>query len=458
MRPAPIAALLVLAGDTSLPKVDGAFRQRRRGTSEPRNAERTTGGRSGGSEPKRVPIRITVSYRRSDSPYAARGIRARFAEHFGKENVFMDIDSIALGVDYRKPIAEALARSDVVAVVIGPKWYGQREGAKPRLFDSNDPVRYEIAAALSSERILVIPLLVDGATMPSEEALPENLKELAYRNATAIDSGRDFETHVDRVIRSIEYWQHAEGENEKISVAADERELPQGAPEAEWLRFTAEAERARLAAIIDDQRVGPEGSKPTQPAFEDRAPRRRATEASRTSWWVFLVRGCLAMIVVLPILWMEDPPAGYRIAVFGAFALADGVMTLIQGLPVGHSGQDKWRLTVAQGVVGIVAGLIGIQVALVLHDVATATPAHLIAIWALVTGILEISTAVRLRRSLPNEFVFLVTHGALSVALGMKFAVDPQSFHSFGIYALVSGLGLIIAFLLRIFKTQVSVA
>jgi uncharacterized membrane protein HdeD (DUF308 family) len=76
-------------------------------------------------------------------------------------------------------------------------------------------------------------------------------------------------------------------------------------------------------------------------------------------------------------------------------------------------------------------------------------PPHVIAIWAIVTGILEISAAVRLRRSLPDEFNFLVAHGALSVVLGVKFVVDSFSVRSLGIYALVSGFTLIIGLLVR---------
>jgi uncharacterized membrane protein HdeD (DUF308 family) len=415
-----------------------------------------------------VPIRITVSYRRSDSPYAARGIRARFAEHFGKENVFMDIDSIALGVDYRIPIAEALARSDVVAVVIGPKWSGQREGGKPRLFDSNDPVRHEIAAALSAERILVIPLLVDGATMPGEEDLPENLKALAYRNATEIDSGRDFETHVDRVIRSIEFWKHVEIEGERRN-AEEESERPRGAPDVEPQRATVDAaerqhfaaaaeseqlaipeaepqppaargdERGRLAAATEDRRVGSEAAEPMHLALE--TP--RAVGASgRTHSWPLLLRALIAISVSILLLTFGDMNTRTKILFFGALVLLDGIIALIQALPAGHSGNGKRWLTLGQGVFGIVI--------VVIAFLFTSTmPPHVIAIWAIVTGILEISAAVRLRRSLPDEFNFLVAHGALSVVLGVKFVVDSFSVRSLGIYALVSGFTLIIGLLVR---------
>ena len=441
------------------------------------------GEEAGEGELGRVPIRITVSYRRSDSPYASRGIRARLAEHFGKENVFMDIDSIALGVDYRKPIAEALAKTDVVAVVIGPKWFGQREGGKPRLFDSNDPVRYEVAAALSAERILVIPLLVDGATMPGEEELPENLKELAYRNATQIDSGRDFEAHVDRVIRSIEYWQRDEfDENQRL--APEDRQGRQSVEEAERQREAAhETERRRLTAptqlSVDAAEAVPGQLAPQEserqppapdndvvsrqtehPAAQEIEHRQGATEAprpsaspssGRTHWWILFGRGLLVIVFGFA---LSNWPfngyyyfgVGYYIRVFESFVLADGAMTIVQGLPIAHSGTARRGYAVAQGAVGIFIGLL----ALAFSDVTRTTLVHLIVIWAAFTGVLEIAAAIRLRRSLPNEFPYAFGHGVFSVALGTLVGVF--SFPALGalrIYALVSGIGLMVALAFR---------
>ena len=151
----------------------------------------------------------------------------------------MDIDSIPFGADYRVRIQEALSRTDVVAIVIGPKWFGEPRGDKPRIFQTNDPVRLEVSAALKKPELLVTPLLVDGAEMPAEADLPDDIKDLHYRNAAPIDSGRDFNAHVDRFIRSIE-----EAEREREHHAGEERRR-KAAEEAERQRLEREANEAK---------------------------------------------------------------------------------------------------------------------------------------------------------------------------------------------------------------------
>ena len=115
----------------------------------------------------------------------------------------MDVDAIPLGVDFRVHINKVLAAADVVLVLIGPEWLGRSEAGASRMSDETDPVRVEVETALSLG-IAVIPLLVEGASMPSEGDFPESIRALAYRNAATIDSGRDFHQHVDRIIRSLD--------------------------------------------------------------------------------------------------------------------------------------------------------------------------------------------------------------------------------------------------------------
>jgi hypothetical protein len=146
-------------------------------------------------------MKIVLSYRRADSAGFAGRIFDRLVLHFGPESVFMDIDNIPFGIDFRKHISQELASSDVVLVIIGRHWLGE-EGRR-RLEGENDLVRIEVETALKRE-IPVIPVLVDGATMPEPEMLPESLSSLAFRNAAQIDSGRDFHVQVDRLIRSID--------------------------------------------------------------------------------------------------------------------------------------------------------------------------------------------------------------------------------------------------------------
>ena len=80
---------------------------------------------------------------------------------------------------------------------------GRPEGARNRLDNAADPVRVEIETALR-KGVPLIPVLVFGAAMPGVGELPESLADLAYRNAMQIDAGRDFDTHMARLIRAVD--------------------------------------------------------------------------------------------------------------------------------------------------------------------------------------------------------------------------------------------------------------
>jgi TIR domain len=147
--------------------------------------------------------KIVISYRRADSETITGRIRDHFALHYGEDSVFMDIDSIPLGIDYRKQISDALAQNGILVVIIGPKWRGPLKGGQCRLDSDADPVRVEVATALE-RGIPTIPVLVNGAAMPKAEDLPDNLKILAFHNAAEIDVGRDFHQHMARLIRSMD--------------------------------------------------------------------------------------------------------------------------------------------------------------------------------------------------------------------------------------------------------------
>jgi len=66
-----------------------------------------------------------------------------------------------------------------------------------------DPVRVELDTALRRD-ITILPVLLDGTSMPDPAELPENIRDFAYRNALEVESGRDFNVHIERLIRAIE--------------------------------------------------------------------------------------------------------------------------------------------------------------------------------------------------------------------------------------------------------------
>ncbi|MGO9921815.1 MAG: SUMF1/EgtB/PvdO family nonheme iron enzyme [Isosphaeraceae bacterium] len=147
--------------------------------------------------------RIFLSYQRQDSIGVAGRIYDRLCAHFGNDAVFMDIDSIPFGEDFREHIDAAVGQCDIVLAVIGTKWAGETD-AHRRLDDPRDFVRIELESALN-RNLPVIPILIDHATMLGEADLPPSLGRMAFRNAIDVDQGRDFHPHVDRLIRGIEF-------------------------------------------------------------------------------------------------------------------------------------------------------------------------------------------------------------------------------------------------------------
>ena len=147
--------------------------------------------------------KIIVSYRRSDSAAITGRIFDRLIDRYGEESVFMDIDRIPFGTDFRHHIQDALRDADLLLAVVGPTWLGKTADGRSRIQDEADPVRVEIEAALR-QGLAVIPVLVDNAPMPGAADLPESIRDFAYINAAPIDVGRDFRQHMERLTRSID--------------------------------------------------------------------------------------------------------------------------------------------------------------------------------------------------------------------------------------------------------------
>ena len=120
------------------------------------------------------PVSVFLSYRRADTPYAAGRLADRLGERF---KLFMDID-IAPGLHFGRALTEAVEGCDAMVVLIGPSWLtAVEEDGSRRLDNPRDWVVQEIESALARE-VTVIPVLVDGARMPTPDQLPEPLEAL----------------------------------------------------------------------------------------------------------------------------------------------------------------------------------------------------------------------------------------------------------------------------------------
>jgi hypothetical protein len=129
---------------------------------------------------------IFISYRRHDSEGEAGRLFDDLVAQFGEHSVFMDVAAIDVGRDFRRAIDESVATCGVLLALIGPGWLNEKnDSGERRLDDPGDFVRMETACALRRD-IPVIPVLVRGAKMPRNDQLPDDLKDLAYRNCVEL--------------------------------------------------------------------------------------------------------------------------------------------------------------------------------------------------------------------------------------------------------------------------------
>lgn len=145
--------------------------------------------------------RIFISYRREDGIAQTGRIYDRLVMRLGETDVFMDLGKISAGSDFTQVLDDKLAECEVFIAIIGPRWLVSRKGRK-RLEDPEDFVRREIAAALR-RGVRVLPVLIDGAQMPSAAELPAELAGLARRNAVSLRHER-FDVDMDSLILDIE--------------------------------------------------------------------------------------------------------------------------------------------------------------------------------------------------------------------------------------------------------------
>ena len=148
---------------------------------------------------------IFISYRRDDSEGEAGRLYDDLVRAYGNDSVFMDVAGIAPGLDFRKAIDDNVAGCGVFLAVIGSQWatIAGTDG-KRRLEDENDFVRLEIASALA-RNIAVIPVLVHESRMPHPDQLPDNIRDLAYRNSVEISHAR-WNSDVQLLINALKQY------------------------------------------------------------------------------------------------------------------------------------------------------------------------------------------------------------------------------------------------------------
>ena len=134
---------------------------------------------------------IFISYRRDDTAGTAGRLADALSHEFGSSKVFIDIAAVQAGTDFRRRIEQALASCQLALVLIGPRWLTLQTNQGERRIDAKDDVvREEVKGALDRPDVTVIPVLVEGASMPSASELPPEISSLAKFNAYDLNNKR----------------------------------------------------------------------------------------------------------------------------------------------------------------------------------------------------------------------------------------------------------------------------
>lgn len=126
-----------------------------------------------------------------------RELRVRY----GERSVFLDVDSRSPGLSFPMKVKSALNRTDVMLVIIGRDWLRL---FNERIENSRDWVRYEIAQSLKRTWLPVVPICSPGVEIPQPHQLPEEVKELGWRDGITLDPFQDFDFHLNRLLKDLE--------------------------------------------------------------------------------------------------------------------------------------------------------------------------------------------------------------------------------------------------------------
>ena len=159
-------------------------------------------------------------------------------------------------------------------------------------------------------------------------------------------------------------------------------------------------------------------------------------------WWALALRGLVGILVGLVAFFLPLPTLTALVWLFGAYAFLDGLFNLI-AVWRKTSARPWWSLLL-EGIAGVAAGV----VSFVWPGITAIALVYLVAAWALITGVLGIISAIRLRKEIKGEWL-LVVASVLSVLLGVVLAIAPGAgaiglVWYFGAYAMAFGVLLVV--------------
>jgi uncharacterized membrane protein HdeD (DUF308 family) len=166
------------------------------------------------------------------------------------------------------------------------------------------------------------------------------------------------------------------------------------------------------------------------------------THDNVASWWVLALRGLVAILFGLAILFWPGLALAVLIVLFGAYALIDGILAIIAAFRSSGTGMRR-SLLLIEGAIGILFGI----VALFWPDLTALALVYIIAFWVILSGIARIVMAIMLRREIENEWSMALS-GVLSMILGILLLLLPGAgllayTWLIGLLALALGIALI---------------
>jgi hypothetical protein len=149
---------------------------------------------------------VFISYRGEDSHSYGALLYVDLSLRFGPERVFLDSESIPAGADFAAELLTRVRRASVLLAVLSPRWLAITDASgTPRIVDPSDWIRRELAEAFAAG-VRVIPILTDGARLPTEHELPPDLAPLArcqYRRLRHRDATADLSRIADDLALQI---------------------------------------------------------------------------------------------------------------------------------------------------------------------------------------------------------------------------------------------------------------
>jgi uncharacterized membrane protein HdeD (DUF308 family) len=159
------------------------------------------------------------------------------------------------------------------------------------------------------------------------------------------------------------------------------------------------------------------------------------------NWWALVLRGVLSVLFGLLILVWPGIALQTLVLFFGAYMLVDGIFALVSAI-THRLANRHWWLTLLEGILGILAGIL----TFVYPGITALTLLYIIAVWAIVTGVLEVMAAIRLREKIDNEW-FLALAGIVSLLFGALILIRPGA-GALAVLGLIAGYSLVFGVLM----------